>query len=227
MSHKPHVIVALPHAPESGAISEWLAAEGYDALQLPNPKAAIDEMQTHSFDLLVADAALVFRDTLHTVGRRRNPLRPTIVIGDAGAAASCEAMGAQVMFVERPVERLMLVCAVAEAVQDGRPVRRSARKLVRPVSVVANGIPSHIIDLSNEGLRLALPAERRVVPPPSFNVRIPMIGGTVTVQRMWTRPWPANGRTESIWCGVALAQNGTLAEQAWRGLVNSIPTVGG
>src|SRR5262249_26881129 len=150
MSHKPRVVVALPHTPESGAISEWLAAEGYDALQRPNPKAAIDEMQAHSFDLLVADAGLVFRDTLHTVGRRRNPMRPTIVIGDMSATGPCEAMGSQVMFVGRPVDRILLVCAVAEAVQDGRPVRRSARKLVRPVSVVANGIPSHIIDVSNE-----------------------------------------------------------------------------
>ncbi len=223
MADRPRVIIALPNITESGSVADWLVSEGFDPVQRPSPRAAIEDLQARVFHLLIADADFVFRDTLHTVGRRRNPLRPTIVIGDATAAAPCEAMGAQVMFLQRPVERVMLVCAVSEAVQDGRPVRRSARKLVSPFSAMANGVPSRVIDVSNEGLRLAMPPDRRWVPPPYFNVRIPLIGGAVTVQRMWTRPWPGTGRAEATWCGVALMQNGPLAEQAWRGLVNTIP----
>jgi hypothetical protein len=134
-------------------------------------------------------------------------------------------MGAQVMFVERPIVRVLLACAVAEAVQDGRPVRCSPRKLVKPFSVIANGVPSHVIDVSPEGLRLSMPPDRRWVPPPAFNVRIPLIGAAVSVQRMWTRPYPGVGRTEAIWCGVALLENGPLAIQSWQGLVNTIPAV--
>jgi hypothetical protein len=226
MADRPRVIIALPNIAECGATADWLVAEGFEPVQRPNPRIAIEDMQAHNFDLLIADSALVFRDTLHTVGRRRNPMRPTIVVGDSSAATPCAAMGAQVMFVERPIQRVMLVCAVAEAVQDGRPVRRSGRKLVKPLTVMANGVPSHIIDVSNEGLRLALPPDRRWVPPPYFDVRIPLIGAGVTVQRMWTRPWPSTGRAEATWCGVALTQNGRLAEQVWRGLVNTIPVVG-
>ena len=226
MANRPRVIIALPNISESGVVADWLVAEGFEPVQRPNPRTAIEEMLAHGFDLLVADAAFVFADTLHTVGRRRNPMRPTIVVGDATASAPCLAMGAQVMFVERPIQRVMLVCAVAEAVQDGRPVRRSGRKIIKPISVMANGVPSQIIDVSNEGLRLALPPDRRWVPPPYFNVRIPLIGGGVTVQRMWTRPWPSTGRAEATWCGVALKQNGLLAEQAWRGFINNIAIVG-
>jgi hypothetical protein len=225
MAERSRIVVALPHSAESQQISDWLFSDGFEPIQRPNPKAAIDYMQSHVFELLIADAAFVFRDTLHTVGRRRNPLRPTIVIGDASAAAPCDAMGGQVMFVERPVVRLLLACAVAEAVQDGRPVRCSPRKLVKPFSVVANGVPSHIIDVSVEGLRLSMPPDRRWVPPPAFNVRIPMIGAAVNVQRMWSRAWPGVGRAEAIWCGVALVQNGPLAIQSWRGLVGTIPAV--
>jgi len=227
MAERPRIIIALPHATESQVIADWLFSEGFEPVQRPNPKSAMDYMQAHSFELLIADAAFVFRDTLHTIGRRRNPMRPTIVIGDSSAASPCDAMGPQVMFVERPVERILLACAVAEAVQDGRPVRCSARKLVKPFAVVANGVQSQVIDVSNEGLRISMPPDRRWTPPPAFNVRIPLIGGTVSVQRMWTRSWPGTGRAEAIWCGVALGQNGPLAIQAWRGLVTSIPSVGG
>jgi hypothetical protein len=225
MQNRPRVIIALPNISECATLADWLTADGFEPVQRPNPRAAIEEMLTRGFDLLVAEASFVFRDTLHTVGRRRNPMRPTIVIGDSGAEAGCAAMGGQVMFVERPVNRVMLACAVSEAVQDGRPVRRSGRKVIKPLSVMANGVPSHIIDVSNEGLRLALPPDRRWVPPPYFNVRIPIIGGAVTVQRMWTRPWPSSGHAEATWCGVALKQNGLLAEQAWRGLITNIQLV--
>jgi hypothetical protein len=227
MAERPRIIVALPNITESACTADWLTAEGFDPVPRSSPRAAMEEMNGRSFDLLLADAAFVFRDTLHTVGRRRNPLRPTIVVGDTSAASPCDAMGSQVMFIERPIDRVMLVCAVSEAIQDGRPTRRSSRKLVRPFSAMANGVPTQVIDVSNEGLRLALPPDRRWVPPPYFNVRIPLIGGAVAVQRMWTRPWPAVGRPQATWCGVALTHNGTLAEQAWRGLVNNIPTVGG
>ena len=115
--------------------------------------------------------------------------------------------------------------------QKGQSDRRQyARQSVmlpcRLDGVTANGT-THVIDVSAEGLRLVMPPDRRWVPPPYFNVRIPLIGSAVTVQRMWTRPWPAAGRPEATWCGVSLAKNGALAEQAWRSLVSTIPLMSG
>src|SRR5436190_22791648 len=226
MADRPRIIIALPNVTESGTVTAWLHAEGYEAIERSAPKAAIDFMETNSFDLLIADAEFVFRDTLHTVGRRRNPLRPTIVIGDDTAAQPCYGMGAQAMFVARPIERVLLACAIAEVVQDGRPTRRSTRRLIRPFTVVANGIPGQIIDVSPEGLRLALPPDRRYTPPQAFKVKIPSMGGTLVVQRMWTTSHPAGSRAEAIWCGAALVQNGPLAIQAWRSLIGKLPGIG-
>lgn len=223
---RPRVIIALPNITECGSFAGWLVSEGFEPVRRSTPRAAAEEMQARSFDLLIADAAFAFRDGLHAAGRRHNPLTPTVVVGDPTAAAQSDAVGRQAMFLARPVERVMLVCTVSMAMMDGRPARRSMRKLVKPLSAVVNGVPSHIVDVSNEGLRLAMPRDRRWVPPPYFSVRVPLIGTAVTVQRMWTRAWPGSGRTEATWCGVELIQNGPLAERAWRGLVDTIPLVG-
>ena len=89
-----------------------------------------------------------------------------------------------------------------------------------------DGVPSHIIDVSTEGLRLEMPRQRLSIPPPYFNVRLPLMGITVTVQRMWARSSPGQERTPIIWCGGALSANRPGAEQGWRAFVNMIPTLG-
>ena len=226
MPNRPRVIVALTSVNECSSVADWLTAEGFEPVRRATSRSALDEMQVRAFDLLIADAEFVFRDGLHAASRKRNPSTPTIVVGDAAAGAICEAVGRQAMFLARPIEPVMLSCTVSMALMDGRPVRRSERKLVNPISAVVNGVRSRIIDVSNEGLRLEVPNDGRWVPLPYFNIRVPIIGTAVTVQRMWTRAWPPNGRTESTWCGVALSQNRSSAEQAWRGLVATSPLVG-
>lgn len=226
MADRPRVIVALPNSTECASVADWLVADGFEPVRRSTARAAAEEMRARAFDLLIADAAFAFRDGLHTAGGRRNPLTPTVVIGDSAAAEQCEALGPRTMFLARPVERAMLVCIVSMAILDGRPIRRSARKLVNRFDAVVNGVTSHIIDVSNEGLRLEMPRDRRAVPPPYFGVRVPLIGVAVIVQRMWTRAWPGDGRTEATWCGGALSQNGAKAERAWRAFVDTIPAAG-
>jgi hypothetical protein len=230
MANRPRVIIAIPGATECGMLADWLFSEGYDPAKRPTARSAADEIEltTRAFDLLIADATLAFREGLHALGRKRNPTTPTIVVGDITAARQCEAVGRAAMFLGRPIERVMLTCTVAMAIMEGRPVRCSPRKMVSPVAAVVNGVVSQIIDVSNEGLRLEIPTDRRWVPPPYFNVRVPLIGTAVTVQRMWTRVWPGNSssRGEATWCGAALAQNRPAAERAWRGLVETIPVAG-
>lgn len=227
MANRPRVIIALPDVTECGSVADWLFMEGYEPARRSTARAAAEEMQAKSFDVLMADAMFAFRDGLHGSARKRNPLTPTVVVGDAAAARQCETVGRQAMFLARPIDRVMLGCTVSMALLEGRPVRRSERKLVNPFTAVVNGMPSHIIDVSREGLRLEIPRDRRWVPPPYFNVKVPLIGTVVTVQRMWTRSWQGNGRTEAgTWCGVALSQNRPAAERAWRGLVETIPVVG-
>ena len=228
MAERPRVVIALPDLAECASFAEWIVEEGFEPIRRPSVKAAADEMLARSFDLLIVDATFAFRDGLHTGGRGRNPLTPTVIIGDSTAAAS-DAQRRRAMFLNRPVDRAMLVCTVSMAILDGRPVRRSARKLVNRFSAMVNGVPSHIIDVSNEGMRLEIPLGRRTVPPPYFNVRVPLVGVAITVHRMWARSWAYQGQTrpEVLRCGGALSpRNRPSAVQGWQTFVDTIPKAG-
>ena len=226
MADRPRVIVALPDLTECATVADWLSADGFEPIRRPTPRAAADEMRAHPFDLLITDAHFAFRDGLHTKGRARNPQTPTVVIGHATMEPpQGEAVSAQTMFLTRPIERAMLACFVSMALLDGRPTRRSVRKVVNRFDAFVNGLPTRIIDISNEGVRLEVSPDRRSVLPPYFNIRVPLVGVAVTVQRMWTKP--SLNRASMTWYGGELTQNRTSAEQAWRSFVDTIPVVGG
>jgi hypothetical protein len=118
----------------------------------------------------------------------------------------------------------MLRCYVSMSILDNRTLRRSVRKSVNRFDAVVNGVPSHIVDVSAEGLRLEVPGERRAALPPYFTVRVPLVGVAVTVQRMWTRS--STRRSAAIWYGGALSQNRVTINQAWRQFVETVPSGG-
>ena len=222
MASRPRVIIALPELLECEAVADWLSAEGFEAVRRPNVKAATNELQTRPFDLLIADAALALPHGLHVASRTRRPQTPTVIIGEAGVLS--ESMSRQMICLARPVERTLLVCTVSLVIADGRPVRCSERKPVHRFEALVNGLPSYIIDVSNEGLRLEVPPGLRSVPPPYFNVRVPMVGIAVTVQRMWARKLSEGAAV--TWCGGALAQNHMKAARAWLAFVDNLPKAG-
>jgi hypothetical protein len=218
MTDRPRVVIAVPDRTESAALADWLTAEGLEPLPRSGVQAAIDEMAARPFDLLIADA-VAFRDGLRPGGRVRNSRVPMIVIGPEepkGHAASRQAM-----YLTRPVEKAMLMCFVSMAMLDGRPVRRSLRKPVNRFDAFVNGLPVCLVDVSNEGLRLEMPPDRKSPLPSYFSVRIPLVGVAVNVQRMWSQPSGAG--TSVTWCGGALSKNGSVAAQGWRSFVETVP----
>jgi hypothetical protein len=224
MSTRPRVIVALPDIAECATVSEWLVADGVEPVRRPNPRSAAEEMRVRAFDLLVADATISMRDELFAASRGRNPLTPTVVIGNNTMADSC--VGAT-MCLERPVERALFLCTVTMAMMDGRPTRRSARKLANRFEAIADGVPCHIVDVSTEGLRLEIPRQRLSLPPPPyFNVCLPLMGIALTVQRRWARSSLDQGSLPVTSCGGALTANRSGVEQRWRVFVDMIPTIG-
>jgi hypothetical protein len=222
MASRPRVIVASPDLLECEAVADWLSAEGFEPVRRSTIRAASNEIQARPFDLLVADAGFAFGHGLHVASRVRRPLTPTVVVGDA--APQSESVSRQVICLARPVERTLMVCTVCLVIADGRPVRCSERKPVHRFEALVNGLPSYIIDVSNEGLRLEVPPGLRSVPPPYFNVRVPLIGVAVTVQRMWARR--SGERAAVTWCGGALAQNPTKAARGWLAFVDNLPKAG-
>ena len=223
MADRPRIILALPDVTECATVAEWLVTEGFEPVRCPRPRTAAEEMRARPFDLLVADATVAMRDGLLAASRGRNPFTPAVVIGNGAAADPRDAVS---MYLRRPLERGTFVCTVSMAMMDGRPVRRSARKIANRFEAIVNGVPSHIIDVSTEGLRFEMPRQRLSVPPPYFNVRLPLMGLSVTVQRMWARSSPGQVRTPIMWCGGALSANRPGAQQGWRAFVDMIPTVG-
>ena len=226
MAVRPRVIIASPDLYECGAMADWLSAEGFEPVRRSDPRAALEEIQTRPFEILIADAGFALRDGLHAASRARKPQTPTIlVIGDAASEQSAS-VSRHFIYLPRPVERALVVCTVSMAIADSRPVRCSPRKPVHRFNAVVHGAPSYIIDVSNEGLRLEVPPDRRTVLPPYFNVQVPLIGVAVTVQRMWARTLPNEGSLVT-WCGAALSpQNEPRAARAWRVFVDTVPTWG-
>lgn len=220
ISERRRVIVALADAFEGALVYDALCSEGFEPLWRSTPYDAADEMRTHPWDLLIADASFMSRGGLQSDGRSRNPLTPCILIGDDKRQCG----SGRAMYLARPVDRAMLTCFVAMAFHQETPIRRSMRKRVDPVQAMVNGLPSYIVDMSAEGLRLEIPNGRRSVLPPVFSVRVDIINLSMTVQRMWTQPM--SKRAGAVWCGAALSENRVSVENRWRLFVDTVPVVG-
>lgn len=224
MSQRPRIVIALPDAAERRTFGDWLAAEGFEPVPVMSTAAATAEMQARPYDLLIADAGFVLAEGLHACGRRRNASTRTIMVGHSGESqARAERRGS--MYVGRPAGRTMLVCLVAMAFVDQRPTRRSERKPVNRFGAVVNNITTQILDVSNEGMRLAIPHTRGALPPPLFNVRIPAMGVSLVVRRQWAVAWPPQGRPEAVRVGGSLAHTEGPAVAMWRRFVESVPSL--
>jgi hypothetical protein len=221
---RPRVIVALPDPLEGATIVEWLKGNNFDPIYRTNPAAAATEMQ-RPFDLLIADAMWAVGTALQSGARARNPLVPTILIGEA-VERRTTAVNAQTMYMSRPIDKPVLACFVAMALinEDERPVRRSPRKTVQRFEALVNGIPSGIVDVSKEGLRVEMPRGQRAPLPPYFAVRVPLVGVAVIAKRRWMMPAAKSAGT--LWCGAALSHNRASSEERWRNFVDSVPIVG-
>ncbi len=221
---RPRVIVALPDPLEAATVVDWLKGNNFDPVYRTNPAHAAAEMQ-RPFDLLIADAMWAVGTALQSGARARNPLVPTILIGEAVERRSA-AVNAQTMYMSRPIDKPVLACSVAMAFinEDERPVRRSPRKTVQRFEALVNGIPSGIINVSAEGMRVEMPRDRRSVLPPYFAVRVPLVGVAVIAKRRWMAP--AAKSTGTLWCGAALSHNRASSEERWRNFVDSVPIIG-
>ena len=220
---RPRVLVALPDPTEGATVCDWLTANGFEPLHRTTPSAAAADMQARAIQLLIADASWAVGTALQSVTRSRGQLVPTILIGDA-IERRAAAVNAQTMYMTRPIEPAVLSCFVSMALMDDRPVRRSPRKEVKRFDALVNGMPSGIINVSPEGLRLEVPRARRATLPPYFAVRVPLVGVAIIAKRMWTMSPSKQGST--IFCGAALSHNRASSEERWRAFVDTVPIVG-
>ena len=218
------VAVALQDRAECTAVADWLTAKGFEPLPRSDVRAVLDEMDAQAFDVLLIDAGLAVHDALRKAARTRNTRIPVILIGNATAEPNRHAVTGA-MYLPRPFDQATLMCFVLMAILDHRPERRSIRKPVQHIEAYVNGLPVRLVDVSNEGLCLVTPPDRSSLLPPSFNVRVPLVGVSVAVQRVWGRR--SKPGASITWYGGALTQNLKATEQGWRSFVDTVPLVHG
>jgi hypothetical protein len=220
MSFRPRVTLASPSVDDCRALSEWLAAEGYEPSAIQNPARLTAELPTRMLEMLVVDAK--FAATALAALRMRSGAVPVAIVGDPDPVAEAHAITRGMAYLVRPLDRTLVVCSVAMAIMESRPARRSERKRAR-VDAVVRGVASRIIDLSKEGMRLEIPRVKHAAPPPPvFDVGLPMLGVSLTVRRMWTATPPEMG-PDAIWYGGELSNNSRRVELAWHTLVDALP----
>lgn len=215
MSAKARVMVATPDNGEVLEVSGWLRAEGLEPVPVRSLLAALRELQSERFEVVIADASFARDPQLHAAAKARNAAVQVLVLGEPAGAAR------EAVSVSRPIDQATLMCHVTMAVAEGRPVRRSPRKALTRFAALVEGSPAYLIDVSKEGLRLELPQERRRALPPQFTVRIPMLGISVTVRRVWIGSAP--GVQGVAWCGGSLDQAHPHQERNWRTFVETVP----
>ncbi len=221
MGIRPRVVVASPDRMESERLCEWLSEE-HEPVPTRRLQGAIQQVQARQAHLVVADACFAFDPGFLSVCRGGGAPTPLVVVGDPSPARDAAAQRHGAFYVVRPIERDLLLCSVAMGLVDARPVRRSPRFPVARFAATADGIPVSLLDVANEGLRLEIPHGQRAVLPPFFTVRVPMIGVSIGVQRIWMSA-PKSQTTAHAWCGSALADNATSQVQKWRNFVQIIP----
>ena len=220
MPFRPRIAIASPFAPERTSLADWLSSEGFEPCPIANPAAITEELKRRNFELVVIDAP---HSALAINAIRASQLQtPVVVIGPPDPTAESQATARGASYITRPVERALITCTIAMAVMETRPVRRSERKPAR-FEVVIQGVPSRIIDVSREGMRLEIPRLKKAAPPPPvFDVALPMLGVSLNVRRLWTSS-PPECVGQTIWYGGELSNNTKRVELAWLTLVDALP----
>lgn len=222
MSIRSHVGVACPIPEERGALLEWLTSSGFAPVPMIDAESIGRQLETGGFEVLAIDAELL--RPAASMLRMLGPNRPLIIIGepdDLLAIAEAQRRGAT--YLARPLTKERIGLSVGLALAEGRPARRSRRQPVPRIPATVHEVPSYLIDVSYDGIRLEIPAQHRTTIPPFFRVHVPTFRVGVLVQRVWVSTPPTPQPRRSVWCGVALQQNSDATTSLWRALVDHAP----
>lgn len=211
--------VACPIPGERAAFLEWLKAADYEPVPMIDIDSIGRDASARPIEVLIADVALVKAMTLPRLVKALGPNRPLVLVGNPDQAI--EDVPRDATFVARPVTRDNFTMSIALALAEGRPARRSPRRLVPHLHSSIDGVSSKIVDVSNEGVRLEINNASPSVLPPYFTLRVPGFGVSTKVKRVWVAT-PSRGMT---WCG-GIIEKRTATEAAWTNFLQNAPTGG-
>src|SRR5262245_18533794 len=213
--------VACPNPGERAAFLEWLSNAGYDPAPMLTLESIGRELSSpHPIEALIADVSLVSKADLTRLVRVLGPNRPVILVGapeDAIAEVPRDAA-----WMDRPVTRDAFRLSVALGLVEGRPSRRSPRRLVPILMSSLDGVSSRVMDVSNEGVRLEVVGGSPSSLPPFFTLKVPGFGVSTRVKRVWVAT-PSQG---AVWCGGILERPTEASVAAWKKFISNAPDVG-
>ena len=221
MGARTRIAVATRSPAERGTFSEWLNEGGFEAVPVRAIGASAGDIEALNFEMLLIDVELMTVGALIRAARYRATPRPVVVIGDDDPEAETAAGRCGASYLARPVERAGLLFAVTLALAEGRPMRCSPRKRVPPFAGLIDGVPSRVLDVSHEGVRLEIARKHRCSLPPYFTLRVPIFNVAVTVQRVWVSNLA--GASSQLCCGGTLTNNMKQSADTWRSLVDMTP----
>lgn len=207
--------VACPIAGERAAFLEWLKMAGYEPVTVTSIDAV--PIATRSIEALIADVALVPATELPRIVKMLGPNRPLILVGDRKDAI--EAAPRDATWIDRPVTREAFQLSVALGLAEGRPARRSPRKLVPRLIASVDGVASKLVDVSTEGVRLEIPVATTGTLPPYFILKVPSFGVAAKVKRVWV----ATPGPHQVWCGGIVERADKTAATPWDMFVQKAP----
>lgn len=212
--------VACPVPGERAAFLEWLTLAGYEPMPMLDIDTIGRDLGTRPIEALIADVSLVSAGDLPRIVRTLGQNRPLVRVGHPKDAV--EDVPNYATWVDRPVTRDIFLLSMALALAEGRPARRSPRKMVSRLNSSIDGVSSKIVDISAEGVRLEIAGASPAVLPPYFTLRVPSFGVAAKVKRVWVA-MPAQG---SMWCGGIVERQAEKNAVAWNKFVANAPGSG-
>lgn len=212
--------VACPIPGERAAFLEWLTLAGYEPVPMLNLDTVGRDLNARPIEALVADVSLVSAADLPRIVKTLGPNRSLVLVGDPKDAI--EDVPRDATWVDRPVTRETFLLSVALALAEGRPARRSPRKMVPKLLSSVDGVSSKLVDISAEGVRLEITGATPAALPPFFTLRVPGFGVAAKVKRVWVA-MPAQG---SMWCGGIVERQAGKNAVAWNKFVANAPGSG-
>ena len=209
--------VACPIPGERAAFLEWLSQAGYEPLPMLTLDSVGRELNSRPIEALIADVSLVSVSDLPRLVRLLGANRPLILVG--APADAIEDVPLDAAWISRPITRDAFLLSIARALAEGRPARRSPRRLVSRLSSSIDGVSSQVMDVSSEGVRLEISGVAPSVLPPYFTLRVPAFGIATRVKRVWVVT-PSQG---SMWCGGIIERPSENAAAAWNKFVTNAP----
>lgn len=199
---------------------EWLEAAGYEPVPMLDLDSLARDLETRPIEVLIADASLTKPTQMAGILKMLTSNRPLVVVGNRGTAHP--ALRRDASWVDRPVTAEDLTMAVALALAEGRPVRRSPRKSVSYLHATVDGVAAHLVDVSTEGMRLHLNGASPSALAPYFTLRVPGFGVALVVKRVWVAQPDANG----VWCGGTIERTLPNSKGTWKNLMDTVPSSG-